>query len=153
MSVRDYAYYVCSKFSDSPDVGRERVHFLLFLAAWRLSLSKDQTLSSLRWICNDIGPYSETIDNVLRSDDRLKVFVSSDSSSAERILVIRKEDPVLSEIFRNHIDQLIERYGKTSFLDLSKLVFSTYPILASNRGYPMDLPALAKAYLAAQEKQ
>lgn len=154
--LRDAVGYICEKYPHKNELSKARLTKMIYLADWRSAITRNEQITSIRWIFNHYGPYVEDVVNTARNDPSFEI--------------------VLTETIRGNIKELLRYQGHTNFPSLSKddkeildfviettkshywdqfirLVYSTYPVLSSRRSSELDLTALAKEYLTNDENR
>lgn len=98
-----------------------RLTTLLYLADWRAALRLGRQLSALRWRFDHFGPAAADLD-------------------------LEPARAPLGEEERRILDHVVHIADEQPWEELERLVYSTYPAVASDRYTELDLVVLAKEY-------
>lgn len=153
MTLANAVYYSCTKYSKFSDVGAERLQLTLFLVGWKTSLSNNKDITNLDWMHGKNGPHSQRLDTLLNSDSRLKIsHVNFEGIEKKRISLAKTEEVEIDNVLKIVIDDVYEKTIKLNFADLTTLVYSTYPMLVTEKDTIISMENLAVAFLN-QKKQ
>lgn len=153
MTLVNAIYYSCTKYSKFSDVGAERLQLTLFLVGWKTSLSNNKDITNLDWVHGKNGPHSQRLDTLLNSDSRLKIsHINFEGVEKKRISLAKIEEVEIDNTLKIIIDDIYEKTVKLNFSDLTALVYSTYPMLVTEKDSSIPMENLAKAFLN-QKKQ
>jgi uncharacterized phage-associated protein len=147
-NLKDIIRYFFSKYPYPSELSKARLVKLIYLADWKSSLNNEKQLSNIKWIYNHYGPYVEDIINEIRNDSNFEiVFVNNSyNQPKELIKVLNNEEPKISKESKEIIDFVIDKTKSLYWNDFINLVYSTYPILKSQKFEELDLEKLAKEY-------
>lgn len=111
-------------------ISESRMLKLVFLADWRAALKLGRQVTETTWVVGRRGPHSDDILNVIRS-----------TLPESCINILIEEEKAL-------LDFVVKSTSKKSWSELTKLVYSTYPLITKNRFEKLDLVSLAKNYMS-----
>jgi hypothetical protein len=145
-TLKDAMAYVCSSYPGS-DLSKAKLAKILYLADWKAALSGRDQITPVQWKFNHYGPYVTDVVDTARDNDGFSL-VNDWTAFGNRRTVVRYagERPELSQDERDTIDGIIQRVASMSFDAFLKLVYSTYPVVVSDRGSVLDLRRLAGDY-------
>ena len=118
MKINRMKEYIIKK--NKYDLSETRINYILYLSDWKYAIDYNETISNQAWLF-DSGP----------------VLVS---------LFKKEELDELTFTEEKIIDKAIEVSLARGLPDLHRFVYSTYPIMTSNRGEALCLVNLAKSY-------
>jgi antitoxin SocA-like protein len=152
--VIDVAYYICFHASQMRiTLSKARLVKLIYLADWKAAVDYGHQITDVQWYFNHFGPYvKEIIDIIEGSNVFLKChYVNQFGNSAEEILLNPESGKgdlktTLSEDNRKIIDYVLSITRDMSYMEFIRLIYSTYPIIKSNKFEKMDLEKLSNEY-------
>lgn len=148
--------YFCKYYPHKDELSKARLNKMIYLADWRAAITLQRTISSTDWIFNHYGPY--VIDIEKKAEDSHLFFLLSTNNiygSPKKVIgfnssttqeMIQKEIEKLNTDDIVVLDHVIEQTEKLSWNPFINMVYSTYPILISERYDKLDLVELASKY-------
>lgn len=138
--LRDYPY---------PDaLANARVTKMVYLADWKSALDHGRQISTIAWVFDNFGPYvadvrqcADAHPKLFRIENRRTIFGGEKNVF---VLVDKDYKPELTadeKAILDHVRKTTESLGFDRFV---KLVYSTYPIMVSDRFDDLNLVALAE---------
>lgn len=155
-AVRDVVAYLCTRYPADKELSKARLTKMVYLADWKAALDGGQQMTDIAWEFNHYGPYVD--DVVLAVQDAAgfqlvehRTAEVAGFETAQRKQVVRRSGgdvtfPSLSEEDRRILDHVIGVTAPKYWDEFIKLVYSTYPVLASSRFARLDLVPLAERY-------
>lgn len=144
--------YLCEYYPHKHELSKARITKMLYLADWRASITTGSQLTSINWRFNHYGPYVDDALEVAGRSDLLKVEETANMYGQPKTLLSRSGKAVeFSELRRGDreiLDHVIKSTRDLYWNDFIELVYKTYPVATGERGAVLDLPLLAKAYIA-----
>ncbi|MDD3419016.1 MAG: Panacea domain-containing protein [Candidatus Gastranaerophilales bacterium] len=159
-NLRDIILYICKKYPHKNELSNARLTKLVYLSDWKNVLNNGRQLSGIDWIFNHYGPF---VDDVLQeaqfNDDLFTVsYEKTIYGNLKQVINIRKnieteidEDDLLDANARGIINAVIEKTSPKSWNQFIQMVYSTYPVLTSEKGTHLNLIELRKKYKDTQE--
>ncbi|PIS00369.1 MAG: hypothetical protein COT84_08020 [Chlamydiae bacterium CG10_big_fil_rev_8_21_14_0_10_35_9] len=134
-------------------LSKARLVKLIYLVDWKSAINNKQQITDIKWIFNHYGPYVKEIINELDKSSYFVIqkYINNYGNTAEKISLkepidINKANQLLSEKDRKIVDYVLSVTKHMNYTEFLKLIYSTYPILKSNRQDKMDLVLLAEEY-------
>jgi hypothetical protein len=148
----DILAYLVEAYPNKGDLANARVTKMVYLSDWKHALEHGRQLSDIAWYFDNYGPFVWDVKETAQAHPDLFRLVRGETfSGAGKLLIVRTDreyEPKLAPAERRSIDYVIQATKNLPFLRFVNLVYSTYPILTSDRYSPLDLPALAREYKA-----
>ncbi|HAS6345868.1 TPA: DUF4065 domain-containing protein [Vibrio vulnificus] len=141
--------YLCQMYPYRDELSKSRLTKLVYLADWYSALADEQQLTDIHWHFNHYGPYvDEVVEDIMRSP-----FFSMEHQQTiygtDKYLVRfngRIEPEEINPRIRQILDTVIIDTQRLYYNDFINYVYSTYPVVVSNRYNDLDLVALAREY-------
>jgi len=127
-TVTDVVTYLHQNYPDTEELTQPRLTQLIYLADWRSSIKRQQQITDIDWVFDNFGPYAE-VSELCRSEN---------------------VTPKLSPEERDILDFVIESTRDKYWIDFTRLVYSTYPIVTQARHEKLNLVKLAGDYLGSR---
>lgn len=148
--IKDIVFYLLKVYPHKRELSNARVTKMLYLADWRACLTMDRQLSPVHWYFNNYGPYvADVRTEVLAHPDLFHVEDTSNwFGSSKTIFAIRDREyePQLQDADMAVLDHVISKTEGLTWDGFIRLVYSTYPILQSERYSTLELTTLAREY-------
>lgn len=145
--LKDAMAFVCLNYPGS-DLSNAKLTKILYLADWKSALSEGTQITPIEWKFNHYGPFVSDVIDVANANSAFTVSTDWTPFGNRRTLIGFKGPPPAG-LSKRHAEILLEIIGKVaplSFDAFLKLVYSTYPVVVSDRGTVLELPKLATEY-------
>jgi hypothetical protein len=152
LQLGDALAYLCARYPQQGGLSVERITYMAYLADWRCALTTHKQLTEVQWEFGRLGPDSVDVLRTLREDGRFVIVPNRDMSpeSPDAVeLGVDASAPVLDTEDMAVLDFVIDRVSTKDWTTLTRLVYSTFPILTKGRFSKLDLVQLANLYKAA----
>ncbi|TNE62673.1 MAG: DUF4065 domain-containing protein [Alphaproteobacteria bacterium] len=154
-TLKDTVAYILKEYPHKDELSNARVTKLVYLSDWRQSITKGEQITGINWYFDNFGPFVWDVKNTVNDDaETFSVEHSLNLFGAPKTLFKLKDkkfEPDLSDEEKASIKHAIEQTKALSWDSFISLVYSTYPIMSSDRYSSLDLPELAKEYVQAEE--
>lgn len=152
--LKSYVTYLCKHYPHKSDLSKARLTKMMYLADWRCSLNKGHQLSNIHWKFNHYGPYVPDVVDAAKGDPEFKVIETTTpyGNAKEVVSYTGAQEPELDDDERSSLDFVIDKTKALNWDGFIRLVYSTYPVVVSDRHDDLDLGALAQRYKAEQAK-
>lgn len=146
--LKSVVKYICKNYPHKHELSKARLTKMVYLVDWRRALNTGHQLSEIRWKFNHYGPYVPDVIDQTRGDPSFSVqeTVTQYGNTKELIVYNGNEDIRLSSEDKADLDFVIEKTKSLTWDGFIKLVYSTYPVVVSDKQDDLDLPALAMRY-------
>lgn len=150
--LRSLMAYVCQNYAYPQELTKARLTKIIYLIDWKMALEHRRQASPVNWLYNHYGPYVTDVVSTARSAPEFEVEVGENmyGNRRELIKLNARIEPGLTAQEREAADFILQKVAPMTWDSFIRLVYSTYPIIVTDRGEEMDLVALAEAYQATQ---
>jgi hypothetical protein len=146
-TLRDAMAYACHVYPAS-DLSKAKLAKILYLADWKSALEGAPQITPVRWKFNHYGPYVTDVVDTARLSDGFSL-VNDWTPFGNRRTVIKYEGKNFGDLTDQQklvIEEIVRTVAPLNFDAFLQLVYSTYPIVTSDRGSELDLSSLAREY-------
>ncbi len=152
----DVMVYLLKHYPFKAELSNARLTKMVYLSDWKYALQHGQQMTSIEWLFNNFGPFVKDIENTALSHPQLfKIQETINAYGNKKNLIKYIDNRYNERISENEKKTLDFVINSTKSLDWDKfiqLVYSTYPILLSERHSKLDLVALAGKRNAEKER-
>lgn len=125
----------------------EQLAKILYLIDWKHTLEAARPYTDLQWVYESSGPWSDELDKIAQDDD-LEVIRNAYRRNYD---IIRLRHPgelsvSLGETAINVIGHIIRETVNLNIDEFNKLVYSTYPMVTTQRSHTINLLKAAREY-------
>lgn len=148
-NLKDIIAYYCKYYPHKGELSKARITKMVYLADWKSAIDRDKQISNINWIYNHYGPYVEDIAKVAQADSIFDVQSTTNMHGGNKEIVCLKSnkcEPALTNAERGILDYIISITSKLYWNPFIELVYSTYPILKSDKYASLNLIELAREY-------
>ena len=149
--------YILKNYPYKRDLCNARVTKIIYLADWKSALVYNKQISDIKWYFDNYGPFVHDVENNIEKNN--SVFDEKKETNAygmyKKVFSIKKD--IAIDILTNEemelINQIINLVKGLNWDNFIKLVYSTYPILTSERYTHLDLVEKAKEKIRVASKK
>jgi hypothetical protein len=146
-ALRNVVAYICNAYADKRSLSSYTLMQILYLVDWRSALVRKRLVTDLTWKLSGQGPFSPEAQTTIENDASFKVEPAAAGRGHARIVFKQDFQPELPEGDREILDFVIQAAATKPARALSRLVFSTYPVVMAALGTDgSDLILLAAEY-------
>lgn len=151
--LKSVVRYLCKHYPHKNELSKARLTKMVYLADWRCALRTGDQLTNIHWKYNHYGPYVPDVVDQTRDDPEFSIDTETTPYGNTKELVTYRgdDDGSLDPNEYAYLDFVIDKTKSLSWDGFIKLVYSTYPIVVSDKQDDLDLPALARRY--SEEKE
>jgi len=149
--LKDIMAYIVKNYPFKHELSNARLTKMIYLADWRNSLVNNQQISSIHWRYEDYGPFVWDVLNTAQLSDTFETLETTNPYGQKKVKISLKNpdyQPELTNDEREILDYVINKTKKLNWAGFIKLVYSTYPILKSERYSILNLIDFAQKYRA-----
>lgn len=150
--VKQVLKYILLNYPYKDDLSASRLTKMIYLTDWKCALEYEQQFTNKVWHFNHYGPYIDDFVNLARGDDDIKITNTSNIYGGHKQLFELKgefnEPILLSPKLKDLVDFVIMATKDKNYEEFIKLVYSTYPVISSNKYSNLDLVNKAIEYKA-----
>ncbi|HAT1822585.1 TPA: DUF4065 domain-containing protein [Legionella pneumophila] len=148
--LKDVIAYTLKNYPIKEELSNARVTKIIFLADWHQAINHGRQISNIKWVFDNYGPFVWDIYNEALSNPDLFDIQETENiyGQKKKVLLIKDTsyNPEISDIEKQSIDHVLNITKKLYWDDFIKLVYSTYPVMSSERYSTLDLISKAKEY-------
>jgi len=148
--LRDIMAYLIRRSPVKSVLSNARLTKLVYLADWRHTLRHGRQVSDIRWVFDNYGPFVWDIKNTAAENEKIfSIKATENALGGSKTLITLRDDEYEPVLMREEKESLLHAIRKTSHLGWDafiRLVYSTYPIISSERYSRLDLRELAGEY-------
>ena len=151
--LRDIIAYYCKQYPHKAELSKARLTKMVYLADWKSAIDRGRQISNIQWVYNHYGPYVDDVANVAQSDSIFDIESTTNMFGGNKQVVrLRSESysPDITNAEKSILDHIISTASTMYWNNFMELVYSTYPILKSDKYSNLDLVSLAKEYKSAE---
>ena len=149
-NIKDVAAYILSSLPRGHKVSNARLTKICYLADWKRAIESRKTITEIHWYFDHFGPFVWDVVNTIREYPKLFAVEELARPGRERLTLIslkdRRYSPLLEVSEREAIDHVLEVTKDLPWPDFIHLVYSTYPILTTEKYKYLSLVDLAEEY-------
>ena len=153
----DMMEYIIANYPRRYDLSNARLTKLVYLTDWVRAILDETQATSIRWYFDNYGPYvSDILETAKQQSDRFGVIETAAEYGAPKSLIELKQGKgttSLTDRDRNAADHVIKQTASMEWSDFIRLVYSTHPIITSDRYSHLDLVSKAMEYTDQQAGQ
>jgi hypothetical protein len=148
--LKDILVYILQEYPYKSELSNARVTKIIYLADWRHVLENNTQVSTIKWFFNSYGPFVwDIMETAKNNTDIFDIDETENLQGQEkRLIVLRNENfqPQLTKTEKAAIDHIIKVTKPMSWENFIRLVYSTHPIISSERYTHLNLIDKAKEY-------
>jgi hypothetical protein len=149
-TLKDTLAYLLLKYPYKNELSNARVTKMVYLADWHHALRAGMQMTNIKWFYDNYGPFVWDVkDTAEREKSLFRVASSSNyygSSKCEFEILDSDYHATLADSERRSLDHVIESTKQLGWDAFIRIVYSTYPILSSQRYSYLDLQGKATEY-------
>ena len=150
-TLKDILCYLIDKYPYKNHLSNARITKMIYLADWYSANIYKKQVSDIHWVFNNFGPFVDDVIQTAQNNPNLfavKEVENFYGASKRMISTVSPYNPTLSEDEKQSLDTVVEITKNKTWDQFITFVYSTYPIVVSNRYSTLDLLSLAEEYQA-----
>ncbi|HAU0969463.1 TPA: DUF4065 domain-containing protein [Legionella pneumophila] len=148
--LKDVIAYILKNYPMKEELSNARVTKIIFLADWHQAINHGKQISNIKWVFDNYGPFVWDIHNeAIKNKDLFDIQEKVNMYGQKKNVICLKNssyDPEISNMEKESIDHVLNVTKKLYWDDFIKLVYSTYPVMSSERYSTLDLISKAQEY-------
>lgn len=149
--LKDILAYLLVNYPHKSELSNARVTKMIYLADWRHAIEHHRQVSEISWYFDNYGPFVKDVAETVQKYPGLfeSFYTTNLYGKIKMVLKIRDEhyqSSTLTDIEKASLDHVIDVVKKLNWNDFIKLVYSTYPIIRSERHSYINLLDMAAKY-------
>lgn len=143
--------YFCKYYPYKDDISKARLNKMIYLADWKSAIDREMQVSNIKWIYNNYGPYVNEIAELAKQDDWFAIYNTLNDFGHKKNVIyindfVKDNDITLLDCDKQYLNYVIDTTHSLNWADFIRLVYSTYPIISSNRKSNLNLVEKAMIY-------
>lgn len=148
--LKDVLAYLLQRYPRPGDLSNARVTKMVYLADWRHTLEEGRQITNIVWMFDHYGPFVwDVMRTVYEHKDLFKAEETATLYGNRKVLISCTNpdyEPRLTESEATAIDHVIHATKGLDWQEFIGLVYSTYPVVSSERYSRLDLKRAAEEY-------
>jgi len=142
--------YLLKEYPHKAELSASRLTKMIYLMDWKSSIDNGAQITNAKWHFDHYGPYVDDFVRLAREDKGISI------ESASNFYGGKKQLFKLSDTFDGKVeitpeqkkiaDFVIDATKQKNYEDFIQLVYSTYPVISSDRYTDLDLVIMANKY-------
>jgi Protein of unknown function (DUF4065) len=151
-NLRDLLIYMIEACENEQELTKTRVTKLVYLCDWKYSLEYGQQMTNIDWVFDNYGPFVWDVMKVIENNTEIFQTRETTNSSGSNKTIVSLNTQTGSELAnltgeeRKVLQFVINSTKDMGWSSFIKLVYSTYPVVASMRHEKLNLVDFAREY-------
>lgn len=132
------------------DLSTARLTKMVYLADWRSAILHKQQITNIHWFFDHYGPFVWDVQDAAKGNSALFTIEEAQTvyGSPKRVFRIKDQSfsPAIADNEKQILDHVLRETYALDWIRFIQLVYSTYPIMSSERFTYLDLAAKAFSY-------
>ena len=147
----DIISYILKNYPHKTELSNARLTKMIYLIDWRSAFDYGEQITNINWYFDNYGPFVHDVEDVINNNSGLikRVDTYTIYGTKKTMFLLKNEDinfDNLSENVISTIDIIIEKTKRLYWKDFIDFVYSTYPIVTSERYTFLNLIKKAEEY-------
>ena len=142
--------YFLKNYPHKSELSASRLTKMVYLSDWKSAIENEKQLTDALWHFHHYGPYIDDFLKLAFDDKDIEVEETINMFGNKKQLIKLKEsfqeEINLPDETKKILDFVISSTKQKNYEDFIKLVYSTYPVISSNRYSDFNLVEMAKNY-------
>lgn len=150
-ALADVMEYILRQYPHKNELSNARLTKLIYLADWVSAIRRGKQVTAIEWYFDNYGPFVWKILDTAKDNSRFSVEYSNNYFGSPKAVIRCDDAPAhteneLSDEERECVDFAIEQTKDLGWDSFIRLVYSTHPVITSERYNKLDLVGKAKEY-------
>lgn len=152
-ALRDVMAWIIKNYPHQGELSNARLTKMVYLSDWHHTVYSNARMTEIDWYFDNHGPFVWDVKNKAAEErDWFRIVETTNMYGSRKILIkLRKkddEDIDISDSEKSSIAKMIDRTKGLYWDDFITFVYSTFPVLVSEKYSQLDLDALAARFRA-----
>jgi uncharacterized phage-associated protein len=143
----DVMVYILKNYPHKSELSNARLTKLVYLADWKFALKHKKQITNIRWKFDNFGPFVWDIYNEAKFNPNIFEVeeIQNYFGAKKKLIKLTAENPEInvSADEKDMLDFVINSTKQYNWNRFIQLVYSTFPILVSEKGSILNLIELA----------
>jgi hypothetical protein len=148
--LKEVIAYFLKFYPNKKELSNARLTKLIYLTDWHQAINYHTQITTIKWYFDNYGPFVQDIyKKTLEFNDLFDIKTLTNIYGTDKKIFILKNQsyqPTLTDDESKSINHIINVTQNLNWNDFIRLVYSTYPIVSSERYNYLDLVKKAKEY-------
>lgn len=152
-TLKDIIYYIIKTYPIKDHLSNARITKIIYLADWYSANVFRHQITDIKWYFNNYGPFvNDILETAMQNENLFSVKIINNFYGAPKRIIGIKDDykPNLTDQDIQALQRVIEITKDKTWEQFITFVYSTYPIVSSERYTELDLLELAVDYQKTQ---
>ncbi len=147
--IQELVRYILNNYPYADDLSKTRITKLAYLSDWYNTKRDGKQITSIKWYFDHYGPYVTDVIGAAERDEDIEISKTFSMFGSPKLLVTKKDQTKeltvtgLSCSERESVDKVIEETKHLNFNEFIDFVYSTYPIVNTEKYNFLELSELA----------
>ena len=150
VNLIDIILYILKYYPHKEELSNARLTKMVYLADWRSSFDNGVQITNINWYFDNYGPFVHDIEDTIENNSNLiQKVITRNMFGKKKILyklVNEKQTIELPSNVEDVINATIEATKGLYWQQFINFIYSTYPIVTSERYTHLNLVKKAEAY-------
>lgn len=152
-ALRDVMAWIIKNYPHQGELSNARLTKMVYLSDWHHTVYSNARMTEIDWFFDNHGPFVWDVKNKAAEEREWFRIVETKNMYGSRKTLIELRDRDVAEIEiseseKDSISKMIERTKGLYWDDFITFVYSTFPVLVSEKYSQLDLEALAEKFRA-----
>jgi hypothetical protein len=141
--------YILSNYPHPDELSASRLTKMVYLADWKEAINNGKQLTNIVWFFNHHGPYNDEILQEAKKDKDINITIKNNMFGGKKThieICNNSKTTDLDEEDYRLLDFVINATKDKNYTDFIKLIYSTYPVISSEKYTKLDLINKAEEY-------
>ena len=149
--LKDVMAWIIKNYPYGGELSNARLTKMVYLSDWHHTVYSNARMTEINWYFDNHGPFVWDIKNKASEErDWFRIVETTNMYGSRKSLIklhdISEDDFQLDDSEKSSISKMIERTKGLYWDDFITFVYSTFPVLVSEKYSSLDLEALADKF-------
>jgi hypothetical protein len=151
-TIKDLLINVFDNLESNKSISKTRLTKLVYLCDWKHAIEYGEQITKISWVFDNYGPFVWDVMNSVENNPQIfnvKEVKNSKFGSESTLISLNQDahDPArLDSNEKRIVEFVVKSTVDLIWGDFIKLVYSTYPVVASTRHEKLNLVEIANEY-------
>ncbi|BAF69858.1 Panacea domain-containing protein [Nitratiruptor sp. SB155-2] len=149
-TLKDIIYYILKKYPNKKHLSNARLTKLIYLIDWYSAIHYNKQISNIKWYFDNYGPFVwDVLDEIKKNPKLFKIKHTTNFFGNNKKIIENIENnynPNINDHEKQVINKIIDITKDKNWSAFINLVYSTYPILVSEKYSYLNLINKAKKF-------
>lgn len=151
--LKEIIAYILKKYPHKEEMSNARVTKIIYLSDWHQAIKFNRQITQINWKFDNYGPYVHDVsETVKKYNDFFNIIGTHNIFGGKKIIFTLKNGnyiPHISQEEQESLDYIISATAHLTWDEFIRVVYSTYPIMTTERYSYINLIEKASQYIEA----